>query len=199
MKNILLLAFTLAILAQASAQTSGRIPLAALFERIEEQTDYRIFCLPQHSDTLTVNIPDATLDPVEQLRQALVETSLKVSVYRHDIMITKDVAMQTTLPIGYFNPPAYRAEETSAPLAAGSAQTAPADRDVAREYELKEVTVMSGRSENVRTAAIGVQRLEAKAIKNIPTVFGEKDILRIVSALPGVKTAGEVSGGFNVR
>lgn len=38
-----------------------------------------------------------------------------------------------------------------------------------------------------------------KEIKNIPTAFGELDILKVVMALPGVKSVGEVSSGFNVR
>src|SRR5678815_3192931 len=37
------------------------------------------------------------------------------------------------------------------------------------------------------------------SIKNVPTVFGEADILRVVTSLPGVKTVGEASTGFNVR
>ena len=33
----------------------------------------------------------------------------------------------------------------------------------------------------------------------MPTVFGEKDVIRIVMMLPGVKAVGEASSGFNVR
>jgi hypothetical protein len=44
-----------------------------------------------------------------------------------------------------------------------------------------------------------VEQLKAKDIKNIPMAFGELDILKVLTALPGVKSVGEVSGGFNVR
>ena len=46
---------------------------------------------------------------------------------------------------------------------------------------------------------MGVQKLAVQELKTIPTAFGELDILRIVQTLPGVKTMGEASGGFNVR
>jgi outer membrane receptor for ferrienterochelin and colicin len=36
-------------------------------------------------------------------------------------------------------------------------------------------------------------------IKNMPMVFGELDILKVVAALPGVKSSGDISSGFNVR
>ena len=52
---------------------------------------------------------------------------------------------------------------------------------------------------NHRTAKIGLERVSIKTINKIPTAFGEGDILRAVLTLPGVKTVGEASGGFNVR
>ncbi|MEJ7663234.1 MAG: Plug domain-containing protein [Hymenobacter sp.] len=46
---------------------------------------------------------------------------------------------------------------------------------------------------------MGVQQLDIKTIKQVPTVFGEADILRVVMTLPGVKTVGEGSTGLSVR
>ena len=66
-------------------------------------------------------------------------------------------------------------------------------------YALSEVSVSANIVENVRSTALGVTRLKMKEIKNIPTAFGELDILKVVMALPGVKSVGEVSSGFNVR
>ncbi|MCD8262032.1 MAG: TonB-dependent receptor [Bacteroides sp.] len=66
-------------------------------------------------------------------------------------------------------------------------------------YELDELTVSSERIANVRATTMGVQRLKLAAVKNVPTAFGEIGILRIVMSLPGVKSVGEVSSGFNVR
>lgn len=66
-------------------------------------------------------------------------------------------------------------------------------------YALREVTVSSERIAHVRGLNLGMQQLKAKDIKNIPMAFGELDVLKVVTALPGVKSVGEVSGGFNVR
>ncbi len=66
-------------------------------------------------------------------------------------------------------------------------------------YALREVTISSERIANVRGTTMGVERLKIKEIKNIPMAFGEVDILRVVMSLPGVKSVGEASSGFNVR
>ena len=66
-------------------------------------------------------------------------------------------------------------------------------------FALGEVVVMASRVNNIKSTSIGVEYLKMKDIKNIPTAFGETDVLRIVMALPGVKSAGEISSGFNVR
>ena len=52
-------------------------------------------------------------------------------------------------------------------------------------YALSEVSVSANIVENVRSTALGVTRLKMKEIKNIPTAFGELDILKVVMALPG--------------
>jgi hypothetical protein len=64
---------------------------------------------------------------------------------------------------------------------------------------LRSVTISARKSTNVSNVQLGVERLNIKAIKQTPTVFGEADILRVVLTLPGVKSVGEASTGFNVR
>jgi hypothetical protein len=64
---------------------------------------------------------------------------------------------------------------------------------------LREVVVQGQKEGNVRGMQMGVQKLDIKVIKQVPTVFGEADILRVITALPGVKTIGEGSTGFSVR
>jgi len=66
-------------------------------------------------------------------------------------------------------------------------------------FALSEVVVMGSRVNNIRTTSIGLEYLKMRDIKNVPTAFGEADVLRIVMSLPGVKSAGEISSGFNVR
>ncbi|MET0636966.1 MAG: carboxypeptidase-like regulatory domain-containing protein [Chitinophagaceae bacterium] len=64
---------------------------------------------------------------------------------------------------------------------------------------LKNVTVNSRKSANVSRVQMGVERLNIENIRKIPSLFGEADILRVITSLPGVKTVGEASTGFNVR
>jgi len=64
---------------------------------------------------------------------------------------------------------------------------------------LKAVIVSSKKISNVRNVQLGVEKLDINTIKQVPTVFGESDILRVVLTLPGVKSVGEASTGFNVR
>ncbi|MBE7170663.1 MAG: TonB-dependent receptor [Williamsia sp.] len=64
---------------------------------------------------------------------------------------------------------------------------------------LKEVVVSAQKLVNINRVQLGVEKLTIQAIRQVPVVFGEADILRAVLTLPGVKTVGEASTGFNVR
>jgi len=64
---------------------------------------------------------------------------------------------------------------------------------------LKEVVISTQKTSNINRVQLGVERLTIATIKQMPAVFGEADILRVVTTLPGVKTVGEASTGFNVR
>jgi hypothetical protein len=65
--------------------------------------------------------------------------------------------------------------------------------------QLNEVVVRSTRSNNVSGAQMGVQKLTTNEMKKIPVLFGEKDVLKTMQLLPGVKSAGDGNGGFYVR
>ena len=66
-------------------------------------------------------------------------------------------------------------------------------------YSLREIVVTSERYARVRSTNIGVERVRISEIKNIPSVFGESDVIKAIMMLPGVKTVSEASSGFNVR
>ncbi|MEJ5993803.1 TonB-dependent receptor [Pedobacter sp. Du54] len=72
--------------------------------------------------------------------------------------------------------------------------------DLKENYiSLKEVNITSDKISNTKSLEMGVNRLDIKAIKRVPSVFGEADVLRVVLTLPGVQSVGEASTGFNVR
>lgn len=65
--------------------------------------------------------------------------------------------------------------------------------------QLKEVVIEPEKERNIRSSVMGMDRLNITAIKQIPAVMGELDVLRVVMNLPGVKTVGEATTGMNVR
>lgn len=64
---------------------------------------------------------------------------------------------------------------------------------------LKDVIVRDKRDNKVVGAQMGLDKVITKNVKKIPLVFGEKDIVKVATLLPGVQTIGEGSSGFNVR
>jgi hypothetical protein len=66
---------------------------------------------------------------------------------------------------------------------------------------LKEVVISAHKpnNDNVASPQMGVEKLNMAQINNVPVLMGEKDILKTISLLPGVKSAGEGNTGFYVR
>lgn len=64
---------------------------------------------------------------------------------------------------------------------------------------LNQVTVTSEKSANIERPEMGLSSITVQSLKKLPAVLGEVDVLRAVLTLPGVKTVGEASAGFNVR
>jgi hypothetical protein len=66
--------------------------------------------------------------------------------------------------------------------------------------DLDEVIVSSNaRNRSLSSPQMGVEKLSTKDIKYIPVLLGERDILKVVQLLPGVKSAGDGNSGFYVR
>ena len=72
--------------------------------------------------------------------------------------------------------------------------------DIAREKTLQEVTVTSRSAQKrVDEVQIGVEKVEIATLAKVPQLFGEKDIIKSLQLLPGVKSESEGSGGYQVR
>ena len=65
--------------------------------------------------------------------------------------------------------------------------------------ELEEVIVTGRGSDNIMQTLPGVQKVSMDEIKDIPVLFGEKDVLKTIQLLPGIKSGGDGSAGFFVR
>ncbi len=64
---------------------------------------------------------------------------------------------------------------------------------------LDEVIISAKKYDKLRSTQMGIERLTAREIKEIPVVLGERDILKIATLLPGIQKSGEAATGFNVR
>lgn len=66
--------------------------------------------------------------------------------------------------------------------------------------QIQEVSVRAKKQDqNITDPIMGVERLNPAAIAKIPVLLGEKDIIKTMQLLPGVKSAGEGNAGFYVR
>jgi hypothetical protein len=66
--------------------------------------------------------------------------------------------------------------------------------------EIKEINITAKKQDqNITDPIMGVERLTPASIAKIPVLLGEKDIIKTMQLLPGVKSAGEGNAGFYVR
>jgi outer membrane receptor for ferrienterochelin and colicin len=81
------------------------------------------------------------------------------------------------------------------------------DQNIEKSLELKPESALlnavevTGKKadENITSAEMGVDKIKVSDLDAIPVLFGEKDVLKTMQLLPGVKSAGEGSAGFYVR
>jgi hypothetical protein len=79
--------------------------------------------------------------------------------------------------------------------------------DINRNYSLfikstetKEVIITARNlATNVQSTSTSIVNLTAKEIKELPSLMGESDVMRIIQLSPGVQSANEGNSGFNVR
>lgn len=65
---------------------------------------------------------------------------------------------------------------------------------------LQEVVVAAQKKdEQISKPLMGVDKINIKDIRHIPVLLGERDILKTIQLMPGIKSAGEGNSGFYVR
>ena len=68
------------------------------------------------------------------------------------------------------------------------------------ETALKEVVITGNKTKiDIKKPEMSVNKVSISAIKKMPVVLGEVDVLKSILLLPGVTNAGEGASGFNVR
>ncbi|MCI3936403.1 TonB-dependent receptor [Chryseobacterium aahli] len=69
-----------------------------------------------------------------------------------------------------------------------------------RTAQIDEVIISAVKKDkNLTSAQMGTETLSIKSIEKLPVLFGEKDVLKTIQLLPGIKSNGEGSSGFSVR
>lgn len=68
------------------------------------------------------------------------------------------------------------------------------------DNQIDEVVVSARRGDHhVRDPQMGAFNFSMEEIKNVPVIFGEKDLLKTIQLLPGIQSGGEGSSNFYVR
>ncbi|WP_313113082.1 TonB-dependent receptor [Aequorivita sediminis] len=75
------------------------------------------------------------------------------------------------------------------------------DLELTTDTENLDEVVIKANAENlsVRSTQMSANTLSSGTIKKIPVVLGEVDVIKAITLLPGVTSAGEGASGFNVR
>jgi hypothetical protein len=67
-------------------------------------------------------------------------------------------------------------------------------------YQLADVNITSNRgNRNISSIEMGNVKINPKQIENIPVLFGERDLIKTLQLMPGMKQTGEGNTGFYVR
>lgn len=72
--------------------------------------------------------------------------------------------------------------------------------DTIPEEELEELVVTGNSArQRLERVALGAENLELSQLELLPSFFGENDVIKSITLLPGVRSEGEGGGGFEVR
>jgi hypothetical protein len=131
----------------------------------------------------------------------LVGANVIVKSTRYGTITDKDGFFKLEIPTGLFNLliTSVGYEETNMPVKL----IAPGKLDIElpeKAINIEEV-IISGKKANRNVSAnrMSVVELDRKQIKQLPSVFGSKDVLKSVTMIPGVKSVGEFGSDINVR
>ncbi|MBL7698231.1 MAG: TonB-dependent receptor plug domain-containing protein [Chitinophagaceae bacterium] len=163
-------------------------------DELQKKTGYFFYYDARQLDSITFNF-SVTNQPLSKvLETAFASTDFYFSIAGNNrVFITSGQPIFTSIGMSRTRVPrrtaTARIDEDSASRSAFAG--------VAGVKTLESVTISAAL--NVRSTTMGVQSIDIKTIKQVPVLFGEADVLRVVLATPGVKTVGEASTGLNVR
>lgn len=78
-------------------------------------------------------------------------------------------------------------------------QSAPVAKDTVRSFYMQEVVKTAPRIDNLRNPQMGMAVMDDNAIRNVPTLLGEPDVIKALQLQPGVSAGTEGFAGMFVR
>ncbi len=66
-------------------------------------------------------------------------------------------------------------------------------------FDMREVVIFGDRQMSVRDKDPGLEKVNVKAVRELPVMMGESDIIKVSEMLPGIVSVGEGAAGLNVR
>jgi hypothetical protein len=168
--------------------------IVQLADELAKKTGYSFFYDASQLDTIFFNFSIANRSLSQALDVALASTEFTFAIdSRKRVFITKGQPVYTSLA---FTRSSVRKKSAEVKRVEDSTARS-AFAGVAGVKTLESVTISAAL--NIKSTQMGVQSIDVKTIKQVPVIFGEADVLRVVMATPGVKTVGEASTGLNVR
>ncbi len=155
------------------------------------------FSFAQSKATVSGTLKDA--DSGEEL----IGVQVKVKDQNIGVISNEYGFYSLTLPVGnytlLYQYPDFKTIEKSVEL--NGNQTVNVEMQLSsKAKEIEEVVITAKKAdENVKDPIMGVEKLNPKEIAKLPVIFGEKDLIKSMQLLPGVKNAGEGGAGFYVR
>ena len=197
---IVLLAVSISGSAQPAGDTSSitldlkNATITQFADELQKQTGYTFFYDISQFDSLRFNIAFKKYSLSRALETAFASSDFFFGIDNlNRVFITSGQPVYTSLGVSRT-----RIKKRSlAPITAADSVARSAFAGVAGVKTLESVTISAAL--NVKSTTMGVQTIDIKTIKQVPVLFGEADVLRVVMATPGVKTVGEASTGLNVR
>jgi len=214
MKKLLLLLSFIVLFNVVQAQEFDRknlilknVSLDSLSKIVKWNSGY-IFYFGNAVDSLTVSLECNAMDLLDSLPLVLGRYGYGLSTIGNDIIALKGSGLIASLPDGYFKDGAVVAPTQEVPeLISANAESENRAENMANAqimndelvYSLKGAILSAESTQKIRSTQIGLERVRIDRIKHVPAAFGEADVMKVVLTLPGVKSVGESSGGFNVR
>ena len=84
-------------------------------------------------------------------------------------------------------------------LSVSKEQSAPVAKDTVRSFYMQEVVKTAPRIDKPRTPQMGMTVMDDNAIRNVPTLLGEPDVIKALQLQPGVSAGTEGFAGMFVR